>query len=256
MLAMGCLLSMQAAATVVEVRTVMGDFSINLFDEQTPETVDNFLQYVNSGAYANNVVHRSEPGFVIQAGGYQYNGDIPLDLVPTGVAVTNEPVLSNVRGTIAMAKLNGQPNSATSQWFVNLADNSSALDRNNGGFTVFGQVLGDGMEVIEQIAELSRFNLGSPVSSIPLIDYTGEDAENNVEITGDNLVLINDIVVTDATTVTNPDLDPVPNTLINQPTTPPTTDNGGTSSGSGGAMNPLTLLLSFAGLLWLRRRKY
>tara|TARA_B100000749_G_scaffold254619_1_gene222201 strand:- start:1229 stop:1621 length:393 start_codon:yes stop_codon:yes gene_type:complete len=109
---------LQAAATVVEIRTNMGNISVNLFDEATPETVENFLEYVNSGAYANNVVHRSEPDFVVQAGGFTYNNTLPLDNVATGVAVVNEPELSNVRGTIAMAKQAGDPNSATSQWLL------------------------------------------------------------------------------------------------------------------------------------------
>lgn len=218
-------------ATVVEVRTVMGDFQINLFDEATPLTVANFLSYVNAGAYANNVVHRSEPGFVIQGGGFVNTGTLPLDSVATGDPVTNEPVLSNVRGTISMAKQVLAPNSATSQWFINLADNSSFLDTQNSGFTAFGQVLGDGMSVVESIAALTRFNFGGVVDSIPLRDYTAEDFTNNVDITEDNFVIITDIVVIDAETVTNPQLTPTPNTRINAA---PGTDNGGDSFSSSG----------------------
>jgi cyclophilin family peptidyl-prolyl cis-trans isomerase len=86
-------------------------------------------------------------------------------------AITNEPGISNTRGTIAMAKLPDDPNSATSQWYINLADNLS-LDTDNGGFTVFGRVLGDGMTIADAIADLPRFNFGTPFDTLPLRDYT------------------------------------------------------------------------------------
>lgn len=232
MISLGLLMAYQTHATVVEVRTVLGDVQINLFDETTPQTVDNFLSYVNSGAYANNAVHRSEPGFVVQAGGFTYNNSIPLDQVATGMAVQNEPRLSNVRGTIAMAKRGGDPNSATSQWFINLADNSANLDVQNGGFTVFGQVLGNGMDVFDAIAALPRFNLGGATTAIPLRDYSASDLSNNVEITDDHLVIISDVVIIDAATVTNPSLTPTPNTLLNNNSG--NGNNGGANNGGSG----------------------
>ncbi|MDC8832459.1 peptidylprolyl isomerase [Alteromonas gilva] len=247
------LMSFHAAATVVEIRTNMGNISVNLFDQDTPETVENFLEYVNSGAYANNVIHRLEPGFVVQGGGFTYNNVLPLDNVATGTPVTNEPELSNVRGTIAMAKLANDPNSATSQWFINLDDNSQNLDVQNGGFTVFGQVIDDGMTIVDEISELPRFNLGGAASSIPLIDYTAADASNGVEPDENNFVLITDIVVTDAAAETNPDLNPVPNTLIDSSgggdPTPPS--SGGSS---GGSLNPLALLFVALSVVAFRRR--
>ncbi len=112
---------------------------IDLFEEETPETVANFLNYVNDGDYANTFIHRSVAGFVIQGGGFTFI-DGERQSVPTDPPVVNEPGISNLRGTIAMAKLSGDPNSATSQWFINLADNAENLDGQNGGFTVFGQV--------------------------------------------------------------------------------------------------------------------
>jgi len=240
-----------ASATVVEVRTTVGDFQINLFDETTPQTVQNFLSYVNAGAYANNVVHRTSPSFVAQMGGFQFNDAFPPDAIATGAAVTNEPELSNVRGTIAMAKLGGNPNSATSQFFVNLANNASNLDVQNGGFTVFGQVIGDGMAVVDAIAALPRFGFAAPFNEIPLRDYTGTDATNNVEVTIDNVVLITDIVVIDPAVSTNPTLNPVPNTLIDQTPTTPTTPNNDSGGGSFGVFLMLGL---FASVFWRRRR--
>ncbi|NVK55504.1 MAG: peptidylprolyl isomerase [Alteromonadaceae bacterium] len=248
------LVSSHAAATVVEIRTNMGNISVNLFDQDTPETVENFLEYVNSGAYANNVIHRLEPGFVIQGGGFTYNNELPLDNVPTGTPVTNEPELSNVRGTIAMAKLANNPNSATSQWFINLGDNSQNLDVQNGGFTVFGQVIDDGMTIVDEISDLPRFNLGGAASSIPLIDYSAEDASSGVEPDENNFVIITDIVVTDAATETNPDLNPVPNTLIDSSggggQNPPS--SGGSS---GGSLNPLALLFFAVSVVFFRRSR-
>jgi peptidyl-prolyl cis-trans isomerase A (cyclophilin A) len=223
---MATLFTHSSNATVVEFQTVFGNFEVNLFDETTPETVANFLSYVNSGAYALNVVHRSVPGFIVQAGGFQYN-NVLFEAIPTGSTITNEPELSNVRGTIAMAKLASNENSATSQWFFNLADNSTNLDTQNGGFTVFGQVLGDGMDVIDAIASTTRFNLGGAAAEIPLRNYTLSDLTNEVQITDDNLVIITDIVVTDTAIVTNADLSPTPNTLINS-------GGGGGGGGDGG----------------------
>ena len=242
-------LSFHTSATVVEIRTNMGTITVNLFDEDTPKSVENFLEYVTSGAYANNVVHRLEPSFVIQAGGFSYHNALPLDVVATGTPVINEPELSNVRGTIAMAKQGGNANSATSQWFINLKDNSANLDVQNGGFTVFGQVIGDGMDVVDAISALPRFNMGGAASSIPLRNYSAEDGSNGKDPTDENFVLITDIVVTDATTVTNPDLNPKPNTLI-KATSP---SNG---SSSGGSINPLVLFLLAAGAAWARRSNW
>ncbi|MEP7704125.1 peptidylprolyl isomerase [Paraglaciecola sp. 25GB23A] len=226
-------------ATVVEIRTSLGIVQVNLFDNTTPQTVANFLGYVNSGAYANNVVHRVEPNFVVQAGGFSYSGDFPLDNVATGTPVQNEPKLSNVRGTIAMAKQGGNINSATSQWFFNLSNNSANLDVQNGGFTVFGQVLGDGMQVVDAIAALDRFNLGGAATSMPLRNYTATDAANNIDVTDDNLVIISDVVVVDAAVSTHPEIVPVNNTRIN--------NNGGggssSSGGGGGAMGWLSLIV-------------
>ena len=236
-LSFAVLIPFSAQATVVEVRTVLGNIQINLFDETTPASVDNFLvNYVGAGAYANNVVHRSVSGFVVQAGGFQYNGQIPLDAVPTGTPVVNEPVLSNLRGTVAMAKVGGDPNSATSQWFFNLSNNSGNLDAQNGGFTVFGQVIGDGMQVVDAIAAIPRYNTGGAFTSLPLRDYDGTS-----DIGEQNLVLITDVVVIDSTTVTNPQLNPARNT-----SSIPSNDGDSGGGGGGGSVTWLLALLGFA----------
>jgi peptidyl-prolyl cis-trans isomerase A (cyclophilin A) len=159
-------------ATNVIIKTSLGDVELELFDEAAPQTVANFLTYVESGAFTNSFIHRSVPGFIVQGGGFTFaNG--AQSSIPTNPPVINEPGISNTRGTIAMAKLGNDPNSATSQWFINLGDNSANLDAQNDGFTVFGQVIGDGMQVIDAIAALMRWDAGAPFSDIPLIDYSG-----------------------------------------------------------------------------------
>lgn len=241
-------LTLQANATVVEFRTNMGDIQVNLYDEITPLTVANFLEYVNAGAYANSVIHRSVDDFVVQGGGYVYNNELPLDAIPTGVAVENEPELSNVSGTISMAKLANNPDSATSQWFFNVNDNSGNLDVQNGGFSVFGQVIGDGMSVLSAIQSLPLYDMGGAANSIPLRNYSSDDASNDVEPTDEHLIIIQDVVVIDDTSVTNPDLTPVANTLIDQVNVPDSgnenVDNGGGGSMGLGYLALLLLLLN------------
>src|SRR6185369_11330630 len=126
----------------------LGRTYVELFDHEKPETVRNFLLYVRSGAYSNSFLHRCVPGFVVQGGGFSVTNPAQTDRFSTYLEVTNYGRLTNeflvgarmtnTLGTIAMAKLGNDPNSATSQWFFNLGDNSTNLDNQNGGFTVFG----------------------------------------------------------------------------------------------------------------------
>ena len=160
------------AGTVVRVTTSLGEFQIELFDSVAPGTVTNFLNYVNSGAYNGTVVHRSEPGFVIQGGWLSFDEAQKTfyNLAP-GPSIQNEFSVSNLRGTIAMAKVEGNPHSATSQWFINLGNNSF-LDTSNGGFTVFGRVMGSGMQVVDAINALRLVTVINGLSPFPLINYT------------------------------------------------------------------------------------
>ena len=105
--------SFASSATIVEVSTSQGVIKINLFDQKTPKTVENFMSYLDDAAYNQTVIHRSVKDFIIQGGGFTYSDD--FDRITTKPAVINEPIYSNVKGTIAMAKLGGNPNSATSQ---------------------------------------------------------------------------------------------------------------------------------------------
>jgi peptidyl-prolyl cis-trans isomerase A (cyclophilin A) len=160
----------QVLASSVLIHTTLGDVEVELFDQAAPATVANFLQYVNAGAYANTFIHRKVSGFIVQGGGFTFI-DGAVEAIPKNPRVINEPGISNTRGTIAMAKLQNDENSATSQWYINLADNSSQLDATNGGYTVFGQVVGDGMDVIDAIAALQVWAFNPPFQELPLIDF-------------------------------------------------------------------------------------
>lgn len=163
------------AESAVRVNTSLGAMDFILFNNATPATVNNFMSYVNANRYNGVAFHRSVPGFVIQAGGFTGTGTgSQFTSVVTSPAVTNEPGLSNLRGTIAMAKVGGNPNSATSQFFVNTSDgNAPNLDTQNGGFTVFGRVAGSGMTVVDSINALPRatyslfLNSSSTATSFP-----------------------------------------------------------------------------------------
>jgi peptidyl-prolyl cis-trans isomerase A (cyclophilin A) len=167
--------------SIVRISTNVGDFSIGLYDEATPKTVANFLGYVERGDYNQTYIHRTANttggGFqIVQGGAFRFipfEGPDPIvtENTPT---VENEPGFSNVRGTLAMAKLAGEPDSATSQWFVNVTDNSESLDTQNEGFTVFGEVLDGeaGMAVIDAIMDLQKVDLGARASFAPIVTDT------------------------------------------------------------------------------------
>jgi cyclophilin family peptidyl-prolyl cis-trans isomerase len=130
--------------------TNFGNVDIELFDQEKPETVKNFLLYVYSGAYSNLVLHRLVPNFVVQAGHIRIDDPTSTNLFTTYPLaadfgkITNEysigPALSNDYGTIAMARIGGQTNSASTDWFINLTNNPF-LNTVDGGFTVFGRVV-------------------------------------------------------------------------------------------------------------------
>ena len=152
------------AGTLVQFRTVYGDIEVELYDQDKPVTVRNFLRYLQNGLYENEFSHRLVPDFVLQGGGFTLTNNT-ISAIPTYPPITNEfgvgRQFSNIYGTIAMAKLGGNTNSATSQWFFNL-NNNAFLDApdTNDFFVVFGHVIG-GTNV------LNIFNHFQNWSSIP-----------------------------------------------------------------------------------------
>ena len=238
-----------AVATIVAVETDLGTIEINLYDNATPATVTNFLNYVNSGAFTDSIIHRSAPGFVIQGGGYITDINAEISEIITNPPVTNEPVYSNIRGTIAMAKLGGDPNSATSQWFINLADNASNLDGQNGGFTVFGEVTA-GLDVVDAIAALPRYEFESPFTELPLQNYSATDYTDAVPVDNTHLVIVTAVTVPDTEANTAAGLNPTPPT---RNTNPP---GGGGGGGGGGGSFALLSLLGLFGLGVTRRLRH
>lgn len=150
-----------------------------LYDRETPITVANFLKYATRPAngYDETFFHRAIPGFVVQGGGFLT--DRPVTHIAVDAPIQNEfsPERSNLRGTIAMAKVGNDPNSATSEWFVNVADNSANLDNQNGGFTVFGRVK-EGLELFDTVTALPQVSPGGALTDVPVQNYNS-DPDNN-----------------------------------------------------------------------------
>lgn len=179
-------LPVMAKADTVLLETPLGDIEIELLKDDAPNTVANFLSYIESGKYTGSFIHRSEPGFVIQGGGYTLGGS-NTNFIFTFEPIANEFKISNTRGTVAMAKVSNSPDSATSQWFINLADNSQNLDNSNGGYTVFARVIGNGMEVVDAISQLAIMPFPKH-PELPVIGYTIDDFNNGKPPTEANFV--------------------------------------------------------------------
>jgi peptidyl-prolyl cis-trans isomerase A (cyclophilin A) len=153
-----------ALATEVAVCTDQGRFVIELADTQSPKHVENFLRYVDMSYYAGSVFHRVMPGFVAQGGGL----DRQLRGRPTLPPVPNESRngLSNLRGSVAAAR-SADPDSATSQFFVNLEDNTSLDAGSDVGYTVFGRVK-EGIQVVDAISRLPTGAAGPLKADVPM----------------------------------------------------------------------------------------
>ena len=175
-------------------QSVSKSFFVELFDNKnksnksTPVTADNFLKYVNDFSYNNTLIHRLVPNFIIQGGGYKWptipsnqTGGHPSRVNSKG-QIINEPNNSNLMGTIAMAKVSGKPNSATSEWFINLSDNKN-LDSQNEGFTVFGNLLGDGIKNPmllnnQSIYSVNYADVGLNLAELPLANIQSNIINN------------------------------------------------------------------------------
>ena len=150
-----CITSFAGSPSVI-IETNHGSISIELNEKKAPLTVKNFIGYVEKKFYDNTIFHRIIDGFMIQGGGFS-NEDPPAQKKPDK-PIKNEGKssgLSNVRGSIAMARTS-DPNSATSQFFINVSDNRN-LDGYGGGYAVFGKVV-DGMAVVNQIKSVPTAN--------------------------------------------------------------------------------------------------
>jgi cyclophilin family peptidyl-prolyl cis-trans isomerase len=187
----------QVTGTTVLVRTNVGNLPLEMSDSVVPITVANFLRYVNAGLYNGTIFDRTVASFIDQAGGFKTDGTA----ITNFGTIQNEFHASNTRGTVAMVKQGGDPNSASNEWFVNVANNSGTLDSQNGGFTVFAQVLYNGMSTADAINSLPTVD-GSlltpalpakPDDPLPVLSASGGVAANN-------LVVINSAAVVPALT--------------------------------------------------------
>ncbi|MAD61102.1 MAG: peptidylprolyl isomerase [Myxococcales bacterium] len=133
----------------VKFSTNMGDFIVELDAEKAPITVKNFMAYVDGGFYTNTIFHRVISNFMIQGGGF--TADMNKKTTKAPIVLESRNGLSNLRGTIAMARTNN-PNSATSQFFINVQNNRN-LDSFGGGYAVFGKVT-EGMETVDKIRNI------------------------------------------------------------------------------------------------------
>ena len=144
----------------VLLETSSGDILVELFADKAPQTVANFLKYVDDGFYTNTIFHRVIPSFMIQGGGMGAR----MDEKPTREPVTNEADngVKNDRGTLAMARTR-DPHSATAQFFINLVDNAflnhSSPTPDGWGYCVFGKVV-EGMENVDKIAKVKTKTVG------------------------------------------------------------------------------------------------
>jgi peptidyl-prolyl cis-trans isomerase A (cyclophilin A) len=151
--------SMAAHAQKVKLATSAGDIVIELDKAKAPKTVENFVQYVKDGHYNGTVFHRVIPTFMIQGGGM--TADMTEKKTRASIPLESKNGLSNVRGSVAMARTN-DPNSATSQFFINVQDNprlDAANARDGNGYAVFGKVIA-GMDVVDKIRAVPTSSKG------------------------------------------------------------------------------------------------
>jgi peptidyl-prolyl cis-trans isomerase B (cyclophilin B) len=159
----------------VNLKTNMGDIVIELNAEKAPKSAENFLMYVREGAYNNTIFHRVMDGFMVQGGGFEPG----MKQKPTHAPIDNEAAngLKNDKYTVAMARTN-DPHSATSQFFINVANNEflnfTAPSGNGWGYAVFGKVV-QGEDVVDKIRAVKTGNAG-PHQNVPTTDVVIEQA--------------------------------------------------------------------------------
>ncbi len=161
------------------IETSYGPIVVELDEDKAPISVANFEAYAENGFYTNTVFHRVIPGFMIQGGGFDHHGNYPAGLHNKSAHQTMLPPivnewkngLKNVRGSIAMARLGGKVDSATSQFFINLKDNGF-LDqpRDGAAYAVFGKVIA-GMDVVDRIAAVPTGNFAG-MGDVPAQEVT------------------------------------------------------------------------------------
>ena len=157
--------------TKVVMTTTMGNITILLFEKESPISVKNFLAYVDSGFYSGLTFHRVIPGFMVQGGGFMKNLTKRQTILPP-IKNESDNGMKNERGTLSMART-PDPHSATSQFFISVADNASLdISARGWGYAVFGKVI-EGMDVVDKIVAVKTETRGSmkdvPVDPVIII---------------------------------------------------------------------------------------
>ncbi len=190
------------ANPVVRFVTTSGEVLVEMLPDVAPLNVANFLSYVDNGTYNNTVIHRSAvfdrtttTAAIVQGGGYKLPAPVMLPVEHQDPVVL-EPVLHNTRGTLAAARTAESVDSATAEWYFNVADNTRALGTietdeetgeeisNTPAYTVFGQVVG-GMDTVDALANLPRTNIGSIFQDFPYRDYAFDrpmNVDNTIQV--------------------------------------------------------------------------
>jgi cyclophilin family peptidyl-prolyl cis-trans isomerase len=196
-----------AAARVVEFQTSIGNVRLRLYDARTPLTTANFLKYADQDLYDDTFIHRSTTQesaglVVVQGGGFKYDATSnSAQAITQFDTVQNEPGITNVRGTIGLAKTSGGPSTGTNQWFFNVSDNKFLDLPSNNSFTVFGGVIGNGMSIVDSISGLPRLDLdpsgpGAPNSGlfdeVPIRGIPGGLTERLVYIASLHQITVHD----------------------------------------------------------------
>jgi peptidyl-prolyl cis-trans isomerase A (cyclophilin A) len=151
--------------TKVVVTTTMGNITILLFEKEAPISVKNFLAYVDSGFYSGLTFHRVIPGFMVQGGGFMKNLTKRQTILPP-IKNESDNGMKNERGTLSMARTS-DPHSATSQFFISVADNASLdISARGWGYAVFGKVI-EGMDVVDKIVAVKTETRG-PMKDVPV----------------------------------------------------------------------------------------
>jgi len=173
------------SGTKVRFKTSQGEIVVELDAEKAPVTVANFLGYVKKKHYDGTVFHRVINGFMIQGGGFAVeDGKLVEKVSGQGIANEGQNGLKNDRGTIAMARTS-DPNSATAQFFINVADNAALNFPSNGGYAVFGKVI-SGIEVVDKIKAVAtgqkELTMRNPTSGEKMTQPSGDVPQANVVI--------------------------------------------------------------------------
>ncbi|MAD19072.1 MAG: peptidylprolyl isomerase A [Planctomycetaceae bacterium] len=158
-------LSRVADASYATIKTTLGTIVVELDEEKAPISVENFTMYAKEGFYDKTLFHRVIPGFMVQGGGFDHHGAYPQTMhkkpgAKAGIKNEWTNGVMNKRATLAMARVGGQPDSATNQFFINLADNDFLNQpRDGAAYAVFGKVIG-GMDVVDRIAGVPTTTFG------------------------------------------------------------------------------------------------